>query len=77
MTDLGGQLELGTCGAAARHPSYGVRTCALPAGHQPPTGQPPTSTEGWHQSADHIRWATAETLAARAATLAQPRTQAA
>jgi len=77
VTDQGGQLELGACGADARHPSYGRRTCALPAGHQPPPDAPPTSTEGWHQSADHIRWATAETLAARAATLAQPRTQAA
>lgn len=52
-----GQLELGTCGAAARHPSYGRRVCVLPAGHQPLPGQPPTSTAGWHESDDHIRWA--------------------
>ena len=49
--------ELGACGATARHPSYGVRTCVLPAGHQPSPGRPPTSTDGWHESTDHIRWA--------------------
>ena len=36
-----------------------------PAGHQPAPDQPSTSTEGWHQSADGIRWATDEALAAR------------
>ena len=66
MTDQQ-QPEPGVCGAVAHLRSYGRRTCTMPTGHQPPTGQPPTSTEGWHQSADHIRWATAETLAARAA----------
>jgi hypothetical protein len=63
------QLELGTCGARARHPSYGTRTCTLPAGHQPPPGQPPTSTDGWHESTDHIRWATPQALANRTAAL--------
>ena len=59
------QLGLGTCGATARLPSYGLRVCVEPAGHQPATDQPSTSTEGWHQSADDIRWATDEALAAR------------
>ena len=59
------QLELGTCGATTRHRSYGHRTCVEPAGHQPAPDQPSTSTEGWHQSADGIRWATDEALAAR------------
>jgi len=59
------QLELGTCGATTRLPSYGHRTCTQPAGHQPAPDQPSTSTEGWHQSADHVRWATDEALAAR------------
>ena len=51
------QLGLGTCGATARLPSYGHRVCVMPAGHQPDPDQPSTSTEGWHQSADGIRWA--------------------
>lgn len=68
------QLKLGTCGATARHPSYGWRTCTQPTGHQPPPGAPPTSTEGWHRSNDGISWATNEALARRAAALAQPRT---
>lgn len=42
---------LGGWGATGRHPSYGL-VCVLPAGHQPPPGQPPTSTAGWHRSAD-------------------------
>ena len=46
------------CGATAHLHSYGWRTCTLPAGHQPAPDQPPTSTEGWHESADHIRWST-------------------
>ena len=46
-----------TCGATARLPSYGHRVCVMPAGHQPDPDQPSTSTEGWHQSADGIRWA--------------------
>ena len=37
----------------------------MPAGHQPAPGQPSTSTEGWHESADHIRWATPQALARR------------
>ena len=57
------QLTLGACGATGRHPSYGHRVCTQPAGHQPPPGQPSTSTEGWHESADHIRWATDQALA--------------
>lgn len=77
MSTAGAQLEVGTCGATAHHPSHGTRTCALPTGHQPPPDAPATSTDGWHQSSDHIRWATAKALAARAATLAQPPTQAA
>ena len=35
------------------------------AGHQPAPDQPSTSTEGWHESADHIRWAPDQALAAR------------
>lgn len=46
-----------TCGAVAHLPSYGTRTCTLPAGHHPPPDTSPTSTDG-------IRWATAEALAA-------------
>ena len=65
MRPTGGQLELGACGATARHPSYGWRTCVEAAGHQPAPGQPSTSTEGWHESVDHIRWATDQALAAR------------
>lgn len=53
------------CGATAHLRSYGHRVCTQPAGHQPAPDQPPTSTEGWHQSTDHIRWATDEALAAR------------
>ena len=53
------------CGATAHLPSYGLRVCVEPAGHQPHPDQPSTSTEGWHQSADGIRWATDEALAAR------------
>ena len=53
------------CGATARLRSYGHRTCTQPASHQPAPDQPSTSTEGWHQSADHVRWATDEALAAR------------
>ena len=53
------------CGATAHLHSYGWRTCTQPAGHQPPPDQPSTSTEGWHQSADGIRWATDEALAVR------------
>ena len=60
-----GQLELGACNAIARHPSYGSRTCTMPAGHQPPPDAAPTSTDGWHQSADGIRWATVQWLAFR------------
>ncbi len=67
MTTSGGQLERDACGATARHPSYGTRVCTMPAGHRRPPDQPPTSTDGWHQSADHIRWATPEALAHRAA----------
>ena len=67
MTTPGGQLELGACGATARHPSYGTRVCTMPAGHQPPPDAAPTSTDGWHRSSDHIRWATPEALARRAA----------
>ena len=55
----------GVCGATTRHRSYGHRTCVEPAGHQPAPDQPSTSTEGWHQSADGIRWATDDALAAR------------
>ena len=55
----------GVCGATTRLPSYGLRVCVEPAGHQPAPDQPSTSTEGWHQSADHVRWATDEALAAR------------
>ena len=55
------------CGATARLRSHGTRTCVMPAGHQPAPDQPSTSTEGWHQSADGIRWATDEALAARTA----------
>ena len=44
------------CGATAHLHSYGWRTYTLPAGHQPAPDQPSTSTEGWHESADHIRW---------------------
>ncbi len=44
------------CGATAHLHSYGRRVCVMPAGH---------STEGWHESADHIRWATDQALAAR------------
>lgn len=69
MTALGGQLELGACGATTRIPSYGRRTCVEPAGHQPPPDAPPTSTQGWHESADHIRWATPQAATQRAAAL--------
>ena len=58
------------CEATTHLRSYGLRVCVMPAGHQPAPGQPSTSTEGWHQSADHIRWATPEALARRAAALA-------
>lgn len=65
MTTPGGQLELGACGATAHHPSYGTRVCVMPAGHRPPPDAAPTSTDGWHQSADGIRWATVQWLAFR------------
>lgn len=77
MSIPGGQLPLGACGHTARHPSYGWRTCVMPAGHQPPPDAPPTTTEGWHQSADHIRWATTEALARRTAASTPRATQAA
>jgi len=69
VTAPGGQLELGACNATARHPSYGWRTCTMPTGHQPPPDAPPTSTAGWHRSADGIGWATPEALDNRAAAL--------
>lgn len=60
-----GYVVVCACGATATHPSYGTRTCTMPAGHQPPPDAAPTSTDGWHQSADGIRWATVQWLAFR------------